>query len=428
MKNSWTYAFQPSCVVTHRILRKHEQLTISGNMKMKTKTINTMKNIWIYVLLASLPFACTEATHTQRESDAEASIVTVAEEKTTQRKRAKFEPEDGEVLLFVGQDLTALGAVEGYKDGYTDHFKAPAGVTMYTNLRTGDTSYNYTYRGLDGLTSTDDWGAGPSNMQLLMEDEDYRHSALAIGLELVNHEEKVAAGEHDDLMIRLAGWLKSLGERPVFLRIGYEFDGHDWNHYNKEAYIKAYRRIKDICDILGVTNVAYVWQSVGWESSPEEYESWYPGDAYVDWCAFSAFSRFDEATSMLEFARSKKKPVFIAEATPAISTPTVKKDGKTKETILAKPRQGEEAWEKWFLPVFQLIKENGDLIKALSYINYDWQAFPMWKENPTFKGIDSRLHTNTTIAKRWNKETSDSRYLKASPNLFDKLRQKTPNN
>ena len=82
-------------------------------------------------------------------------------------------------------------------------------------------------------------------MSLQVADEDFQNMALAIGLELVNHEGEIARGELDSLVRALGTWIKSLGQRPVFLRIGYEFAG-SWNHYNQEEYIAAYRRIKDL--------------------------------------------------------------------------------------------------------------------------------------------------------------------------------------
>lgn len=70
---------------------------------------------------------------------------------------AKFEPEDGKCLVFIGQDMEAIGGIEG-KEGYVNFFGTPAGITIYTNIRPGDVSYGYTYQGLDGLTSNANWG------------------------------------------------------------------------------------------------------------------------------------------------------------------------------------------------------------------------------------------------------------------------------
>ena len=364
------------------------------------------------LLLSLFVFACQSSTPEQATKP-------VNEIKTIEEPRAKFEPEDGKCILFVGQDLASIGGLDEYDEGYYDNFDAPGGFTMYTTFMPGSEEFGFTYKGLDGIFTTDNWGDNDSNMSMQLADEDFKNSVLAIGLKMVDHEVKIANGEHDSLIIRFGDWLKTLGKRPVFLRIGYEFGG-SWNHYDREKYLEAYRRIKDKLDEMEVTNVAYVWQSHGWDEPMDYLESWYPGDDYVDWCSTSFFNRWDEI-NMIEFARSKGKPVFIAEATPTISGPTAKQDGKTKQTILSDNQQAEEAWNKWFIPFFKTIHDNPDVVKAVSYINCQWRANPMWFDNPTFQKVDARLQTSETIAKRWIQETSKDTYLKASEVLFDEL-------
>ena len=171
---------------------------------------------------------------------------------------------------------------------------------------------------------------------------------------------------------------------------------------------------------MGVENVAYVWQSHGWEEPVELLESWYPGDEYVDWCGYSFFARGEEA-NMIEFARSKGKPVFIAEASPTIGTETVRTNGQTKETILSNPAQAQEAWDQWFVPFFKTIDDHPDVVKAISYINCHWKSHRMWYDNPTFQYVDARLQTSEMIAQQWKEETAKAKYLKASPQLFEYL-------
>lgn len=336
------------------------------------------------------------------------------------RAKAKFEPEDGKVILFVGQELHAIGGLPEYDDGYLDHYPKPAGFTMYTNLSPGSVSFGHTHKGLDGIWSTDDWGDNVSNMSLQLSHQNFENMALAIGLSMVDHEKQVATGERDQLIKRLGQFIADIAPRPVFLRIGYEFDGHAWNHYDRENYLAAYRRVKDVLDAMEVNNVAYVWQSTGWVSTPKLLEEWYPGDNYVDWCSFSFFSRWREQ-EMIEFARKKGKPVFIAEATPTISDHMVKFDGTTKETILSNPEQAIEAWEDWFVPLFRTLENNSDVVKAVSYINCNWRSHEMWKVNPTFKGVDARLHTSEMIDQKWRQEISDARYLHSSEDLYELL-------
>ncbi len=359
----------------------------------------------------------------QCKSDAPSTNEQPKEQETT---LAKFEPEDGKVILFVGQELESIGGLEDWNDGYYDHFPHPGGFTMYTKIRPGDEEFGFTYSGLSGVTTTDDWGDSPSNMSLQIADEDFAHSALAIGLEIVNHEGEIAAGELDSLVDALGRWIQSLEERPVFLRIGYEFGG-SWNHYDKEDYIKAYKRIKDRYDAQGINNIAYVWQSHGWGQDQADLLSWYPGDDYVDWCGFSFFSRWSEV-QMIQFAKERNKPVFIAEATPTISSATVKENGKTKETLLSNPEQAKEAWKEWFTPFFNMIDDHPETIKAISYINCHWKSHPMWVNNPTFMDVDARLQTNSEITEKWKAITNQEKYLKSSPKLFDYLWHRNKSN
>ena len=250
----------------------------------------------LILVLATVLFACAEADVTENTK-----VI-----KQTARPLAKFEPEGNQCLVFVGQELEAIGGLEEWSDGYLDHFDRPAGFTMYSSMSPGDTMFGHVQTGLDGIWSTDNWGDGPSNMSLQLASPNFENMALAIGLWMVNQEDKVANGEHDHLIERLGEFCKELGRRPVFLRIGYEFDGHSWNHYDRDNYVKAYRRIKDKLDAMGVENVAYVWQSTGWVTPIDLLDEWYPGDEYVDWCAYSFFARWEEAV-MIEFAREKGK-------------------------------------------------------------------------------------------------------------------------
>ena len=227
---------------------------------------------------------------------------------------------------------------------------------------------------------------------------------LAIGLSMVNHEKNVAKGKHDKLIIELGEWIKTT-KRPIFLRIGYEFDGWDWNNYKKKHFLKAWKRIYTIFSKIKVDNVAFVWQSKGTGSSQKVLEDWYPGDEYVDWCGYSYFSNPDK--EMIQFARKHKKPVFIAEACPVL------KDnfGNFHSDIKKNPKL---IWENWFVPFFKTIEENKDVIKAFSYINVEWKSQLMWATNDYFKNVDSRIQKSEYLTKKWLAEIAKEKYLKAN--------------
>ncbi len=328
---------------------------------------------------------------------------------------AKFEPADGHCLLFIGQELEAIGGLDApYNDGYLDHFPKPDGFTMYTGISPGAESFGYTMKGLDGIWTTDDWGDSDNNMSAQLEDPDFDDLMLAIGFWMTGgHDRKIANGEHGEMIDRFGHWLKSLAPRPVFLRIGYEFHG-PWNNYDRESYIKAYKRIKDRYDEMGIDNVAYVWQSHGFDEPHDLLESWYPGDEYVDWCGYSFFARWQDE-QMIDFARKKGKPVFIAEATPTIGSLTVKEDGKTIPLVLSNDHHAERAWNEWFVPFFSAIENNQDVVKAVSYINCNWKSHRMWFDNPHFQEVDARMQTSPLITERWKKKISTKIFASGNP-------------
>jgi len=327
-----------------------------------------------------------------------------SQSKTANSMQNKFEPKDGKVLVFVGQDLEALGGVKQYKNGYLDYFETPAGITLYSNLSPGDQSYTLLLEGLDGLKTKANWGAGDTCAQYFIDDEQYNNTMLSIGLSMVNNDKYVAKGKHDKLIIELGEWIKTT-KRPVFLRIGYEFDGWDWNNYKKKHFLKAWKRIYNIFRKIKVDNVAFVWQSKGTGSSQKVLEEWYPGDEFVDWCGYSYFNNPDE--EMIQFARKHKKPVFIAEACPVLKDDF----GNFHADLKKSPKL---IWENWFVTFFETIEKNKDVIKAFSYINVDWKSQMMWATNDYFKNVDSRIQKSEYITKKWLTEIAKEMYIKTN--------------
>ncbi|MDA8900846.1 endo-1,3-beta-xylanase, partial [Flavobacteriaceae bacterium] len=95
--------------------------------------------------------------------------------------------------------------------------------------------------------------------------------------------------------------------------------------------------------------------------------------------------------------------------------------GFTKEMKLSNPQQAQMAWEEWFVPFFDAIEKNKDVVKAVHYINCHWDSHRMWFDNPTFKGIDARLHLSDEISKKWIEKTSRAPFILSSPHLYDDL-------
>lgn len=342
--------------------------------------------------------------------------------------------EPGQKRLFIiGQDLNS---VRGYYESAC--CAAPDGQTAYLdfyNLLSAESGYGGLGIDLEGhsLEKDWDWGTGPANA---WKSATEYPGGFAIGLSITENDhpgglDRIVAGELDNNARQLAHFIRLI-DRTVYLRIGYEFDG-GWNHgyENAERYKTVFRRIVDVLREEGLQNVEYIWQAAAFpldvlmDGGYTDYREWYPGDDYVDWMGVSLFLGLDEVPTvesafvpptvrvlierMLDFAREKGKPVMIAEASPqgydlANNTNrniTLILDGPSGESRVE--LESEEIWDAWFGPVFDFMEEHQDVIRALAYINANWDAQVMWGPpyNSGYWG-DSRLEVNPYIAERFN--------------------------
>lgn len=336
-------------------------------------------------------------------------------------------------LFIIGQDLTSVR-------GYYASACCPVadGVTAYLdfyNLLSEEAGFGGLGMDPDGqpLGQDQDWGAGPANAWKSATEFE---GGFAIGLSITENDHpdglaRIVSGEMDDNARQLARFIRLL-DKPVYLRIGYEFDG-GWNHGYEDAtkYQAAFRRIVDVIRQEEVDNVEFVWQAAAFpldvlnDGGYTDYRDWYPGDEYVDWMGVSLFLQLDEIPAvktaftpptvriligkMLDFARERDRPVMIAEASPqgydladgsnAHITPGW--DGPSSQGRVQMSPQ--EIWEAWFAPLFELMDENRDVIRALAYINCHWDAQAMWGPpyNSGYWG-DTRLQASPYIARRFS--------------------------
>ena len=290
---------------------------------------------------------------------------------------ATFAPPEGKTLLFIGQD----------KKNIADYVRAtgmvPAGTMVYTSLEN-----------LEGLVRAKDQGGGIQHAEWLAER--FPHSALQIGLYLGDTLNGVVLGQFDKNLKKLARWLRRLN-RPVYLRIGYEFDNPE-NHYASTQYQEAFRRIVRVLRAEGVKNVAFVWHAQA--AHPDtNYMFWYPGDKFVDWVAVSFFSPYntDNMDKVLRIARSHGKPFMLAESS-AIKMDTFKR---------------EEAFERWFQLAREYIRSHK--VEAFCYINVDWDKLPM---HAHLHWGDARVQSDPKVLKKWTRMISQDSFLNASAQLF----------
>jgi hypothetical protein len=290
-----------------------------------------------------------------------------------------FAPEPGKTLLFIGQDSDTIAHY------VSETGIAPSGTMFYTSVQEAT-----------GLGVATEYGTGQQYGDGLLHFSD---SVIQVGLYMAGGLEKTIAGMYDANLFKLAKWIKKAG-RPVYLRIGYEFDDPT-KHYDPQLYIQAFHHVVDFLRTQGVANAAYVWHSYGWtQKEGQQWMDWYPGDEYVDWFGVTIFnvpSQIWNAQSFLKLARAHGKPFMICESSPeGMYTLQGKKD--------------------WYKHIFQFIKDQN--VEAFCYINSNWDVIPMFKNQ---HWGDARIEAIPEIKELWLNEISQDRYLKASPDLFQSL-------
>jgi hypothetical protein len=131
----------------------------------------------------------------------------------------------------------------------------------------------------------------------------------------------VAIGKYDLAIAQMANGISLLG-RPIFIRIGYEFNGQ-WNNYTSVDFVSAWKRIERKLRAAGVReSVALVWD-YSCDAAPArlDYMPYYPGDEVVDWWGVNIFSGPSAPTStcvsgFIGAAEKQGFPVMLGESTP----------------------------------------------------------------------------------------------------------------
>lgn len=333
--------------------------------------------------------------------------------------------------MIAGQWPADLGGLpgRGLDDGYLDRVPlVPAGVSTYLSLPAAPAAVP---------------AGGPlagNPLLALLRQPRLRHAVLHLSVTWAPEEfpfddaqyatnlaaqKRLVNGELDGWIDALARWCRGQ-DRTILLRPGYEFNRVPGDrYYDRRYYVPAFRRIVRRFRALGVRNVAFVWASsnISWSSTDRhlfdarepddwDFESWYPGDRYVDWFGFSYWFPRDRDTVMMREARRRSKPVLLAETTPAGFNLGARTRFDLAGTSSVK-LTSQQIWDAWFGPYFAFIRRNRDVIAGLHYISTDWRADPAWSKTPPFIGSDARLWKNPAILRRWTREISRPQYLNA---------------
>ena len=216
------------------------------------------------------------------------------------------------------------------------------------------------------------------------------------------YDHEVAEGRLDTEIETFCLELKRF-QRPVYLRIGFEFNG-PWNGYSMETFKSAWIRIVTALRSHKLENVATVWCYCPLPSVREDpngnridrdYLGYYPGDEWVDWWSIDLFSpdmfTLDNTRWFMRDAEQHRFPVMIGESTPrGISV-----------------QMGDKAWNQWYAQFFDFIRTQ-PCIKAFCYINWNWDSYP------EFNGWgDARIQVEPTILERYSRELAHLMYLHA---------------
>lgn len=74
------------------------------------------------------------------------------------------------------------------------------------------------------------------------------------------------------------------------------------------------------------------------------------------------------------------------------------------------------AWKEWFVPMFDFVERHD--VKALCYIDCDWNQIPMFSN---MGWGNSTIQAEPTLLSEWKNKVSGQRYLRAGKELFSAI-------
>lgn len=310
------------------------------------------------------------------------------------------EHERSPVLLIAGQSREEFSDYVENVTGQGTSAPLPGGAAFYTNLD------------LDGFHAPHGNAPGDNHQDLEFLKSRLDPLVFQVALWLsAGQLDAIGAGDYEAKINDLYEALSAL-KRPVFLRIGYEFDGPH-NHYEPEAFVRAYKAIAK--PMRQNEDILLVWHSFAVLPTFKELpvEAWYPGDDMVDWIGVSFFQvgtegyhREPNRSKLIEIARQKGKPVMIAEASAVRYNPR------------QKALTGQAYWDFWYAPFFEFIETNPE-VRAASIINVNWDS---QNQHKTLDWGDCRLHSDPVVLKNWRAKMRDNHWLPRTDDLYQDVR------
>ena len=326
-----------------------------------------------------------------------------------ERPVAVYEPDDGEVIVFIGQDNDGI-------NGYINaNLPQPAGFTHYIPMQ-GEGSGEETIPALWESTATN-WGAGPVCLQCAINDTriDWTDTIVHLSVWMVGLTDDIGSGASDGTIRELARFLNLYSDIPFFIRPGFEFD-YQYKYGNPSisaaSYRAAYRRIIDVLREEGVENFTSVFSSAGMRegfniASYNDWVEYYPGNDYVDWLGVSVFytTQPQDDDDALLFSRAVNKPIFISEATP--------RSNRISES------NGATVWNNYFTVLFDHAALYPQDVKAIAYINTNWDAQSQWQGQ---NWGDTRIENSSELSELWSTELSQDKYIMGVDEVYEEIR------
>jgi len=153
--------------------------------------------------------------------------------------------------------------------------------------------------------------------------------------------DSINSGSQDASIRARAAAVKKFGHR-VFISWGYEMNGNwnPWDGYHNNSpgrtdgpakFVAAWRRIHNIFQRAGATNVTWVWTPNDRDIPSTSWNHWtnyYPGDAYVDWVgvdgynwgtaqSWSQWTPFGNLFTGVYGTYASRKPIMVVETASA---------------------------------------------------------------------------------------------------------------
>lgn len=248
------------------------------------------------------------------------------------------------LIITVVVACLAVGAWQAWlsRSGPSGPKYAPANGEVYLGVST-DIGRLDTFDQSAGLTSGehpaifDQWTTPDGPVQPILANAKTRQNmAPMISWNLPMTGGQITDGKKDAYLKQQAAAVKSYGG-PVFIRLDWEMNASwypDWNlpGVTPAQFIAGWRHVYDVFQQAGATNAAFVWCPTLWDGpgglGPD---SWYPGDAYVDWLGIDAYPQSAVQSFILtgpgglddtaKFAQQHTKPLMVAEWAPALPQP-----------------------------------------------------------------------------------------------------------